>query len=251
MNALDAVYNKQYALANELASDFDGRMNDVLTRVIALAIARLDGMSEADFLNYELIFREVLEEAGYYELVDDYIYQSFDEFYALSLESFEVAGLGTAWTQADIDKIEALKRMKRDFFISIGDDAGLALKQQLYRYALSNATLEQMTTALVDSIDDVKLARYATTYARTSIADFQQELIDLRSADDDDGVWVYVGVNDSKTRPFCKHLLNDNKCYNDAEKLSLQNDPKREFNCRHRFHKVSKEFAKAEGYQCQ
>lgn len=249
MNALDAVYSKQYKLANELAEDFDGRMNEVMTKVIALAMVRLSNATESDFLNYEIVFRDILTEAGYYDLIDQYIYEDFDEFYQLSIEAFKVAGIANAFEQADIQKIEALKRMKRDFFISIGDDAGLKLKQELYRYALTNASMESIAGVLSQSIEDTRLAKYANTYARTSIADFQQELIDLRAGDE--GVWVYIGVNDAKTRPFCKHLINEARCYDDEEKLKLQADPKREFNCRHRFHKVSKEWAIKEGYQCQ
>ncbi len=75
-------------------------------------------------------------------------------------------------------------------------------------------------------------------------------MIDLRAADIDEGVWVYVGVNDGRTRDFCRNVLKRNRCYNDSQKSRIENDPDREYNCRHRFYKMSKEEAEANGYKC-
>jgi len=250
MSVLDDIYSKQFKTSESLINEFEGELALVLDRINTLSIARLSGLSPDDILQFNLIWQEILTESGYYQLVDSYIGGSFDSFYDDTLKAFTSAGIATAWTAENAQAIDALKTMKRDFFVALGDDAGKVVQKELYRYALAGSSQIEMATAIRDSIQDINLKRYANTYARTSIQEYQQEIIDVVAANIDDGVWVYIGVNDAKTRDFCKSVLRDNSCYTDSEKLKLENDPRREFNCRHRFHKVSKKWAGDNGYSC-
>lgn len=250
MSVIDDIYNKQFNKAEKLISEFEGELSKVLDRVNRLSIAQLSALSPDEILSFNEVWQGILRDAGYYDLVDSYITVSFDSFYDDTLKAFEAAGLSTAWSANDAQSMDALKTMKRDFFIALGDDAGKSVQKELYRYALADANINEMTQAISESIDNINLKRYANTYARTAIQEYQQEIIDIRSADIDEGVWVYVGVNDGATRPFCKHVLEENTCYTDSEKLKLENDPAREFNCRHRFYKMSKDKALDLGYAC-
>lgn len=250
MPTLDAIHNQSQADIDRFIKQFDGEVEKVFERVRRIAQANLSGLSPDDVLEYEFIWREALREAGYYQVVNDLIDTQFDSIYAGTLQSFETGGLSTAFTTDDATKIQMLKQMKRDFFIRLGDDVGLAVKRELYKYVISDASVDTMATGIANTLEGSNLAKYSKTYARTAIKDFQQEVIDLRAADIDEGVWVYVGVNDGRTRDFCRNVLKRNRCYNDSQKSRIENDPDREYNCRHRFYKMSKEEAEANGYKC-
>lgn len=250
MPTLDAIYNQSQADVDKFVSQFDGKVEQVFERVRRIAQAKLAGLSTDDVLQYEFIWRQSLKEAGYYQLVNELIDTQFDSIYAGTLQAFEVGGLKTAFTADDATKIQILKQMKRDFFIRLGDDVGLTVKRELYKFVISDASVDTMATGIAQTLEGSNLAKYSKTYARTAVGEFQQEVIDLRAADIDDGVWVYVGVNDGKTRRFCRNVLKRNACYNDSVKSRLANDSERDYNCRHRFYKMSKEEAEANGYAC-
>jgi hypothetical protein len=249
MPTLDAIYNQSQADVDTFVSQFDGEIEKVFERVKRIAQANLAGLSQDDILRYEFIWRQSLEQAGYYTLVNDLIDTQFDSIYSGTLKAFDAGGLKTAFTVDDANKIQILKQMKRDFFIRLGDDVGLSVKRELYKYAISNASLDTMTAGISETLAGSNLAKYSQTYARTAIAGFQQEVIDLRSADINEGVWVYVGVNDGRTRDFCRHVLRRNRYYDDSDKSRIENDQDRAYNCRHRFYKMDKQEAEANGYK--
>ena len=249
MPTLDAIYNQSQGEVDAFVKQFDGEIEKVFERVRRIANAQLAGLSTDDVLQYEFIWRESLKEAGYYTLVNDLIDKQFDKIYAGTLDAFEAGGLKTAFTADDATKIQILKQMKRDFFIRLGDDVGLSVKRELYKYAISDASINDMTVGIAQTLEGSNLAKYSQTYARTAIKDFQQEVIDLRGADIEDGVWVYVGVSDGRTRDFCRHVLKRNRFYDDSDKNRIENDQDRAYNCRHRFYKMSKEEAEDSGYK--
>jgi hypothetical protein len=251
MPTLDSIYNQEQDRIDGFIKQFDGEAEEVFKRVQRIAQAQLAGISTDDILNYEFAWRDSLKQAGYYDLVNDLIDKQFDQMYQGTVNSFTAGGFDKAiFTADDAVKIQTLKNMKRNQFIRLADDVGLTVKRELYKYAISDASLVDMTKGIAQVLKDSNLAKYSKTYALTAIGEFQQELIDLRAKDVGDGVWVYVGVNDSATRQYCSGLLAKNKCYNDSKKNELEGNPKRRYNCRHRFYKMKKEEAKANGYSC-
>lgn len=249
MPTLDAIYNQSQSEVDAFIRQFDGEMEKVFERVRRIANAQLAGLSQDDILKYEFVWRKSLQDAGYYVLVNDLIDTQFDSIYSGTLQAFEAGGLKTAFTADDATKIQILKQMKRDFFIRLGDDVGLSVKRELYKYAISDASVVDMTAGIAQTLEGSNLAKYSKTYARTAIKDFQQEVIDLRAADIKDGVWVYVGVNDGRTRDFCRNVLKRNRFYDDSRKNRIENDQDRAYNCRHRFYKMDKQEAEANGYK--
>ena len=249
MPTLDAIYTQSQSEVDAFVRQFEGEMEKVFDRVRRIAQANLAGLSPDDVLQYEFVWRQSLQEAGYYTLVNDLIDTQFDKIYSGTLQAFEAGGLSTAFTTDDATKIQILKQMKRDFFIRLGDDVGLSVKRELYKYVISDASVADMTAGIAQTLDGSNLAKYSNTYARTAIKDFQQEVIDLRAADIEDGVWVYVGVNDGRTRRFCRNVLKRNRYYDDSDKSRIENDQDRHYNCRHRFYKMSIEEAEDSGYK--
>ena len=249
MPTLDAIYNQSQNEVDAFIRQFEGEIEKVFERVKRISQSKLAGLSQDDVLKYEFIWRESLQEAGYYVLVNDLIDKQFDSIYSGTIQAFEAGGLKTAFTAQDAQKIQILKQMKRDFFIRLGDDVGLSVKRELYKYAISDASIDTMTTGIAQTLEGSNLAKYSKTYARTAVQEFQQEVIDLRAADIDDGVWVYVGVSDGRTRDYCRNVLKRNKFYDDGDKNRIENDQDRAYNCRHRFYKMDKQEAEANGYK--
>ena len=249
MPNLDAIYSQDKAKIDAFIRQFDGDVEKVFSRAKRLAQSALAGISQDDILRYELIWREVLRDSGYYVLVNKLIDDQFNELYTGAIKAFEAGGFSTAFTTEDATKIQILKQMKRDFFQRLGDDVGLAVKRELYKHTIADASLATMTQGIASTLEGSNLAKYSQTYARTAIGEFQQEVIDLRAKDVGEGVWVYVGVNDGKTRDFCRRVLSRNETYNDSEKSRIEGDSDRAYNCRHRFYKMKKEEAVANGYE--
>jgi len=250
MPTLDTIYNKEQDRIDGFIKGFDKEADAVFKRVRRIATAQLAGLSTDNILSYEFAWRNALRDAGYYKMVNSLIDDRFNEMFGGTQEAFKTNGFDALFTAEDAAKIQIIKNMKRAQFAALADEVGLSVKRELYKYAISDASLADMVAGLEQTLDDSDLAKYSKTYALTAIGDFQQELIDLMGKGVGEGVWVYVGVKDDKTREYCSHLLRDNKCYDDAKKNELERDSRRAYNCRHRFYKMKKEEAKANGYSC-
>jgi len=250
MPTLDSIYNKEQSKVDGFIKGFDSEADAVFKRVKRIATAQLAGLSTDDILGYEFAWRNTLRDAGYYKMVNSLIDDRFNEMFDGTQKAFKANGFDALFTAEDAKNIQIIKNMKREQFTKLADDIGLSVKRELYKYSISDASLSDMVAGLEQTLADSDLARYSKTYALTSIGEFQQELIDLMAKGVGDGVWVYVGVKDDKTREYCSHLLSENKCYDDSKKNSLERDSRRSYNCRHRFYKMKREEANASGYQC-
>lgn len=247
MPTLDVIYNQEQAKIDKFIGQFDNDVKRVFEKVKRIAQAKLAGLSQDDILQYEFIWRQSLKEAGYYKLVNELIDTQFDGIYSGVLQTFEAGGLKTAFTKEDAGNIQMLKQMKRDYFVRLGDDVGLTVKRELYKYVISDASVDDMAVGIANTLKGSNLARYSSTYANTAILTFYQEVIDLK-AKDIDGVWVYMGIRDGKTRDFCRHVLNKRKYYDSSGKSKIASDKERAWNCRHQFVLLNKEDAIDDGY---
>lgn len=242
-------HEEQEQLIDSIIDRFD---NDIAIVLLEVEKALNDilltyGINETTALEFQNIFINMLVQVGYYDKVNDLIDNKFDEIYSLIRQGFNESGLNVRYTNEDLIKIKALKELQLNQFNNLANDTATKIQQGLYKYTLSNASLYQIQKQLQEDFKNTNLAKYSTTLARTAIGDFQQSVIDLK-AQDLNCVWIYVGVNDKLTRPFCKSVLHDHKYYNDSQKLEIQNNPLRKYNCRHRLRAVSLDYAKENGY---
>lgn len=247
MNTLSTLHTRAQASNDAYIKSFNDDIEKVFKKVSTLTIANLKGITINDVLSYELYFRKSLQKAGYYRLVNNLIDTQFNHIAAGTSDMFKAGGLKSAFTKENLAQLKVLKDMKRNLFTRIGDDAGLAVKRELYKYVISDSSLSVMANGIADHLPNTNLVRYSNTYARTAIGEFQQDVIDVR-AQDMDGVWIYVGVADDRTRDYCNEVLADGRYYDDTEKADVENNPERAYNCRHRLYAVSLEYAKEEGY---
>jgi hypothetical protein len=221
---------------------FESILKNIKNEVAARAIVYI-----SDPLAFDYEFTKILRDTGYYALVNEYIDSSYDKNYKSMLEVFASGGLDVAFSKDDLATIAQLKQLDIQAFRDIGNQAALELKKDLYKYTLSNMKIADISNNIKQTLDGTDLAKYSKTYAETSISNFNQAIINTK-AEGLDGVWIYVGVNDNKTRVFCKDVLNARHYYTNDQKASIENDPRRRWNCRHQLLFVSEEYAIERGY---
>lgn len=203
----------------------------------------------SDPLQFDYAMQQILVESGYYNLVNDFIDNSYDKNYAQITALFESSGLAATFSADDIANIRNIKTLDLDFFRDIGNQASQRLKADLYKYSLSDMKKTTMVANIKESLADTSLVKYSNTYAETAISNFNQSLIDLKSADVTGEVYIYRGVTDKKTRKFCRCLVSARKYYDKDEANKIKNDKRRQYNCRHLITPVSMEYAIARGYK--
>lgn len=245
---IQSSYDKSLKRQEKFLKSFGKKLDKVLKNAEKTLQATLSRATVSNSLDYDLLWREILKDAGYYKLIDTLIVEFYDSTYKETIVAFKAGGINTQFTKADVTKIKALKKLDKEFFSRLADDVGLAVKRQIYKYAISNASIDVMADGIRATLATNPLSSYSNTYARTAIGNFQQEIIDLRAANIENAVWVYVGVQDNKTRDFCNSILDSNKYYDYAEKSILADNPERAWNCRHRFYALSEQEAKVQGY---
>jgi len=244
------LHNKQQKAIEEILNSFDGDMVLVLKEIERLLNRYMltKSMSTTNALKFDIEFNRILQESGYYNLVNKMIDTDYDEMFTLISEGFAAGGLVTAYTAEDLSRVMALKALQVDRFSLIGTTAGTTLKESLFKYALSNYTVEDMQAQILKDFQGTTLAKHSKTLANTSIKEFQESMIDI-GAEGLNGVWVYIGVRDSINRDFCRCVLDKNQYYGDEEKNKLKDDEDRRFNCRHRFRMVTEEYAIKSGFK--
>lgn len=249
MPTLDEIYNQEKKKTDSAVNKFNKKSDKVFKRVQALAVVGLAGLSPNDILSYDLKWREVLRDSGYYDMVNELVDKDFNKLFKGTREAFSAGGYDALFTTDDANKIQALKQLHREEFARLAENTGLEIKTELFKYSIADTPFEDVTAGILAKLEDTDFARYSKTYALTAIGDYQQTVIDVMAKDVGEGVWVYVGVNDDATRPYCKDILSKNKHYNESEMNRLKSDSRRDYNCRHRFYKMKKEEAEESGYQ--
>lgn len=242
-------HQEQQALVESILAKYEDNMALVMANV-SRYIDRLlltDGINEATALNFDVAFNRILTETGYFDAVNDFIDNDFDDMFELIKTGFAGGGFAVTYSQEDLEKFMALKSMQVDRFANLASMSGNEIKQNLYKYVLSDYSVEDIQKQIAIDLKGTPLERYHKTIARTSIKDFQEAVIDIK-AQGIESVWLYIGVSDSKTRDFCNCILNKKMYFDDSAKSSMKSDPKRAYNCRHRFRPVSEEFAIENGY---
>jgi len=241
ISAIDSTIDRELNL-------FNSRFESILKKVEKqLVISSIESFS--DPLDFDYAFTKVLRDAGYYDLINDVIDNSYDKSYDDILRLFAESGLDTVFTPDDLSTILELKAIDIQTFTDIGNSAARSLKADLYKYSISNLDKPTMIENMTRSLQDTDLAKYSRTYVETSIGNFNQSVIDLKAEGVTGEVYIYRGVSDPKTRKFCKCLVDQNKYYDKSNAGLIKSDKRRKWNCRHMIVPVSLEYAQARGYK--
>lgn len=199
-------------------------------------------------LEFDMAVQNILNESGYYDLINNFIDSSYDTNYENIVSLFESSGLSATFTELDAEMLKGIKDIDLNFFKKIGDDAAQGLKRDLYKYSLSGMDKRTMVANMTKSLEGTNLVNYSETYANTAISNYHQDIIDIKSEGVEGEVYIYRGGKDKKTRDFCRCVVNARKYYDKDESHKLKNDKRREYNCRHKVIPVSEEYAISNGY---
>jgi len=242
-------HESQQKAVEKIIKDFDGNMALIILKIEKLLNRYFmsNSITGATSLEFDIAFDTILKESGYYALVNNMVDKDYNILFGMVKDGFKKGGFAIEYTANDLKKVMALKALQENKFAVFGSTAGTALKENLYRYSLSDYSVEDMASQIATDFKGTNLARHSTTLARTTAAEFQQSIIDIES-EGLDGVYLYVGVLDGVTRDFCSCVLRQKAYYNKDEKNKIQSDPKRKYNCRHRLRFVTEDYAKKQGY---
>ena len=233
---------------DDILTRFDGDMTRILLEVQKL-IAQWLMTNELDLqssLKFDIVVNDILTQSGYYTLVNRMVGEDFDKLYPMIQEGLALGGLFSTYTAADLAKITALQAIESNKFSVLANTSATTLRDNLYRYTLSNFTVDDIVENISRDMEKTNL-KYAKTLANTVVSEMQQSTLDLES-EDLGGVYLYIGVQDSVTRDFCNCVLNKDHYYNEEQKQKIQTAPERRYNCRHRLRMVSVDYAESQGY---
>ena len=238
---------------DDIINKFDKRLESIFKKINTLATARIATIIDIDeVVQFDIIWREILTEAGYYDLMQRYV-NTLDDLQASLNAILDEAGLLKTLGEEQVRRLTAIKELQIKGIEQIGIDAGLSLKRGLYNNLLAGKTKADLLEAVSEELAGTKYLSYAKTYANTSVNDYRQATLNQRAEtfkDDPDIVWIYDGNDvDDVTRPFCESVLTANKAYTTAEKEELESAPERAWNCRHFFTFITRDEAIELGYE--
>jgi len=251
--SIKALIDANQEELEDIINKLDKRLEEVWRKVNQLATVRIANIVDIDeVVQFDIIWRGILEEAGYYNLMQRYV-NTLDDLQASLNEVLDEAGLLRSLSNDQLKRLTAIKELQIKGLEQIGIDAGLALKRGLYNNLLAGKTKADLLDAISEQLSGTKYLSYSKTYANTAVNDYRQASMNQRAeqfAGDPDIVWIYDGNDiDNVTRPFCEDILTSNKAYSTEQKDILENAPERAWNCRHFFTFISRADAIELGYE--
>lgn len=186
--------------------------------------------------------RNALEQAGYDGLIEDATGVPLDQM-AKAVLALRVADKELATTDAFLARVEALKALYATDLLDMGQALANALWQATVRGIFGAQPVNKILEDLAAIIDDTE-AHIRTLYD-TSVSIFGRQVEALQAGNDPETLYVYLGPDDEKTRPFCHRHVG--KVYARAEIDEMDNGQLDNvfltgggYNCRHGWIEVAK-----------
>ena len=238
----------------EVYSDFISKFKTTLAKGSKEEILKLK-----DALPAMLEIDGLLEQAGLSRVVAEYR-ASFATIAKDSLEYFAIFGGDTSLKGIDPDVLNAIIDLHTSEVLSA---ATRELRDPLERAIISTTIGSKPRAAALSEIfefADTLTFGQVTTVVDTTFSMFSRQVRQEKAADLDLAYQIYIGPEDSKTRPACLALLSDGlgnggNIWLDSEISAdmvdgLIGDPRifgGGYNCRHAFYPISEILAEQEG----
>lgn len=186
--------------------------------------------------------RTALETGGFDALVDEATGGPLDSVTraVLSLRTSD----GTLITSdAFVTRVDALKALHGQDLLALGESLSQALWQATARGIFSGQSVARILADLAAVIDDTEA--HLRTWYDTSVSIFGRQVEALQAGNDADTLFLYLGPDDAKTRPFCQRHVG--RVYLRSEIDEMDNGQLDNpfltgggFNCRHSFIEIAK-----------
>lgn len=236
---------------NKITNQFERGLEKVSLQIKRNANKIIPNLSEQEFLNFELVWADILKNSGYYDLVNTYIKQ-LNKLNTPFNEVLNAININPKLNDTNIAKLNIIKELQLKDLNKLGIDAGSRIKLLLANEFITGTDNIIFYDKLKESLESIKLGGYAKTYINTSINDYRQAVFTLKEQQmksKEPIVWVYEGNDiDNKMRPLCQCLLNKNAYYSKSDKDLIVNDDRRRYNCRHHLLPLTEEQAINLGY---
>jgi hypothetical protein len=196
---------------------------------------------------------DMLRSSGYYDSVRELIDGNPDLVREVKANR-ATRGLPKAFTKTSTETAKALDRLGSDqfsMFQGMAEKSMLGIKDALVQFAYSGMSEDAFIEMISTSVES-QLAKYATTYATTSRAEFIQA-VEYEAAKDYDGelFWEYVGPDDDRLRPACEigigaaadTTYSNAPYFTDDERIRFEAEfaEERQWNCRHTFQQITQQ----------
>ena len=238
-----------------ISNQFNRDMEKISLSIKRKANKIIPDLSDEEFLSFELVWNKILEDAGYFKLVNLYI-KNLNKTHPLLNKVLETTGLPTTLNSDKINKINIIKKLQLKDLKKIGTDTGARIKQHLAKsFILKEQDDIVFFDTLRESLENTKMQAYSKTYVSTAVNDYRQSVWDLKKeqlVEEQPNlkmVGVYDGNDpDSSMRDFCKCLMNKNGYYSESDANKIKSDKRRRYNCRHFILYITEEQAIDLGY---
>lgn len=188
-------------------------------------------------LSFAKNFKQILKDAGYDKLVDDFANSNIR-----TITELQKISTGTAivleFTNTDMATFATLKNIDFAELFNIGDKAGRVLQTDLMASVMSGQSMKNIKAQLIAKLGN-NLQRYANTYLTTSRQILMQKA-EILGVGNRDVAWRYFGPRDNKNREECVLGLNK-KYFTKKEMEDFEATYSVRWNCRHYFMAVPKE----------
>ena len=232
------------AAADEILRDLAIAINDEIRRIIA-GLDTKEGMLESTKYNLRSIaevqrqVQAVIDRFGS-PAIADLLDRRLPEVIAANLQK---AGLGGFAPQITDDVLDFLDGLERDVIKSLNDTTG-DLARAIRRGIVGTQTTDQLLEAVARSLD--------TTLGRASVAieggirRFNERTL-LETGKDLEFLYVYIGPDDTKTRPYCQPRVGKVLTQEQAEAATANVNGR--WNCRHDLAPITRAEAEAQGLE--
>lgn len=197
--------------------------------------------AQANQLRTEL--RQALRSAGYDDLAETAYGPQLDRITAAVLDGRRIAQQSARLTQGITLRLEAIRLLMIEDLLEEGDDVAKELWQAAVRGIFGGRPTRDILEDLADRLD--RSQAHIETLYDTTISIYGRQVEALQAGPDPEATFLYLGPDDEKTRPFCRHHVG--KVYTRAAIDKMDNKQLDNpfltgggFNCRHQFMEVSK-----------
>lgn len=180
----------------------------------------------------------VLLASGYPDAVVTALDAPLDDVAALALRGRGIVGRAARITPLDLDILSAWKDIRRADLLGLGDDVVEAVWRSTVDGLLANRRVDALVDELA-ALTDVTQRQARTVYDTAASSYVRQ--VDQLGVDPEPGDrFLYVGPQDTETRPFCRALVGEVRTRAQLDSLDNGQLPNTlltggGWNCRHKW----------------
>lgn len=211
---------------------------------VALKLEAKDGNFVANATNRKrlIVARGELQEAfgvREYKEATAGLMERADELMSYHADIADAYGPKVQFAGTSIQSIRILKDAMTREFAGLGEESARIIGKQLDLMVMSGQPVSKATKVIAEQLDG-KFARYAKTYAQTSLEIYDRLITADTYPTEDDTQYMYAGPLDDLCRPFCRERVG--KVFSYSEIQAMDNGQLPDvfitcggYNCRHQW----------------